>query len=80
MTVGDKEDQQLCAFYETLEAISEDNTSSMPLGVYTLDDLRAFGQKKTFCPYFLARRMVGILFYSENKEKLLIQGNIASTC
>jgi DNA excision repair protein ERCC-2 len=50
--------QQLCAFYETLEAISEENSSSMPLGVYTLDDLRGFGQQKTLCPYFLARRMV----------------------
>lgn len=27
----------------------------VPAGVYTLDDLRQFGKKKSWCPYFLAR-------------------------
>jgi len=27
-------------------------------GVYTLHDLRAFGRKKGWCPYFLARHMM----------------------
>ena len=27
-------------------------------GVYTLDDLRQFGRKKGWCPYFLARHML----------------------
>ncbi len=27
-------------------------------GVYTLDDLRQYGRKKGWCPYFLARHML----------------------
>lgn len=27
-------------------------------GVYTLHDLRAFGRKQGWCPYFLARHMM----------------------
>jgi hypothetical protein len=29
-----------------------------PAGVYTLHDLRAFGRKQGWCPYFLARHMM----------------------
>lgn len=48
---------ETCNFYEGLE--SADQSASMPGGVYTLDDLRQFGTENGFCPYFLARRMVG---------------------
>ena len=27
-------------------------------GVYTLEDLRQYGRKKGWCPYFLARHML----------------------
>lgn len=47
---------ETCNFYETLE--SADQSTTMPGGVYTLDDLRQFGSQNGFCPYFLARRMV----------------------
>ena len=30
----------------------------MPPGVYTLEDLRQYGRKKGWCPYFLARHMI----------------------
>lgn len=30
----------------------------MPTGVYTLADLRHFGRKAGWCPYFLARHMM----------------------
>ena len=46
----------LCRYYETLE--KADANATMPSGVYTLDDLRKFGKNKTYCPYYLARRMV----------------------
>ena len=30
----------------------------LPPGVYNLDDLKEFGRKKGWCPYFLARQAV----------------------
>lgn len=39
----------------------------MPKGVFTLDDLREFGQKKGMCPYFLARHYLlqaNVIVYS----------------
>ena len=50
---------ELCQFYETLE--SSKDTMALPPGIYTMDDLRDYGQERTFCPYYLARRMVSII-------------------
>ncbi|CAN1729199.1 General transcription and DNA repair factor IIH helicase subunit XPD [Linum perenne] len=44
-----------CEFFENYEAQS---SAELPPGVYTLEDLRAFGKEKGWCPYFLARHMV----------------------
>lgn len=49
-------DIELCGFYEEHEKAGDD--ALLPPGVYTLQDLRQFGRKKGFCPYFLARRMI----------------------
>lgn len=35
-----------------------DRCAPVPAGVYTLHDLRAFGRKQGWCPYFLARHMM----------------------
>ena len=32
----------------------------IPPGVYTLDDVKKYGQEKGVCPYFTIRRMVSI--------------------
>ncbi|KAA8550879.1 hypothetical protein F0562_002563 [Nyssa sinensis] len=45
-----------CQFFENYEKASSD--AVLPPGVYTLQDLRAFGKEKGWCPYFLARHMV----------------------
>ncbi|KAL6208581.1 hypothetical protein ACLB2K_019530 [Fragaria x ananassa] len=45
-----------CEFFEQFERDREGTV--LPPGVYTLQDLRAFGKAKRWCPYFLARRMV----------------------
>uniref|UniRef100_A0A803LRU8 DNA 5'-3' helicase n=1 Tax=Chenopodium quinoa TaxID=63459 RepID=A0A803LRU8_CHEQI len=45
-----------CCFFENYEKASFDEF--LPLGVYTLQVLRAFGKQKGWCPYFLARHMV----------------------
>lgn len=33
----------------------------IPAGVYTLDDVKKYGQEKGVCPYFTIRRMVSEL-------------------
>lgn len=45
-----------CGFYENYEKVASNVV--LPPGVYTLQDLRAFGKEKGWCPYFLARYMV----------------------
>ncbi|KAI8852107.1 hypothetical protein BC829DRAFT_424885 [Chytridium lagenaria] len=58
-------DIELCEFFENLE--DAESTATMPAGVYTLDDLKEFGEKKKYCPYFLARRMIpfaNVVIYS----------------
>lgn len=45
-----------CSFFENYDKVPSDYI--LPPGVYTLQDLRAFGKEKGWCPYFLARRMV----------------------
>ncbi|KAJ3057218.1 DNA-dependent ATPase of the nucleotide excision repair factor 4 complex [Rhizophlyctis rosea] len=55
----------LCDFYEALE--NADTTASMPSGVYTLEDLKAWGRDNGYCPYFLSRRMLAfanVIIYS----------------
>ncbi|KAF7818311.1 general transcription and DNA repair factor IIH helicase subunit XPD [Senna tora] len=47
---------QTCQFFEQYERAG--SAAVLPPGVYTLQDLRAFGKEKGWCPYFLARHMV----------------------
>jgi DNA excision repair protein ERCC-2 len=55
--VTDIEDiAELCSFYEGFSA--KQDTFAMPKGIYTLDDLRAFGKKNQMCPYFFARHFL----------------------
>ncbi|GMN48780.1 hypothetical protein TIFTF001_017943 [Ficus carica] len=49
-------DVPTCEFLETYEKAG--SAAVLPPGVYTLQDLRAFGKEKGWCPYFLARHMV----------------------
>ncbi|KAI9104517.1 hypothetical protein DFS34DRAFT_603467 [Phlyctochytrium arcticum] len=55
----------LCSFYENLQKAEE--TSTMPSGVYTLEDLKEWGRQNGYCPYFLARNMISfanVVIYS----------------
>lgn len=45
-----------CGFFEGYERAAAG--AVLPPGVYTLQDLRAFGREKGWCPYFLARHMI----------------------
>ena len=51
-------DIETCAFFEAHDKAGADAT--LPPGVYTLQDLRQFGRKKGWCPYFLARNMLAL--------------------
>ncbi|CAF0873173.1 unnamed protein product [Brachionus calyciflorus] len=56
---------KLCSFYEQFE--SEGQDSLIPSGVYNLDDLKQMGQRKNWCPYFLARytmQHANVIIYS----------------
>ena len=47
---------EACHFYEGFAKRAD--SFRMPSGVYTLDDLRAFGKKENMCPYFVARHFL----------------------
>ncbi|CAH2039067.1 unnamed protein product [Thlaspi arvense] len=56
---------ELCDYFENYEKAAEN--ALLPPGVYTLEDLRAFGKNRGWCPYFLARHMVqfaNVIVYS----------------
>lgn len=45
-----------CSYFEKFDENQE--KILLPNGVYTLDDLKDFGEKEGLCPYFLARRFL----------------------
>ncbi|XP_044527025.1 general transcription and DNA repair factor IIH helicase subunit XPD [Gracilinanus agilis] len=54
-----------CRFYEEFDA--QGRQMPIPWGIYNLDDLKAFGQQKGWCPYFLARYSIlhaNVIVYS----------------
>nr|AIL94188.1 DNA-repair protein complementing XP-D cells [Brachionus koreanus] len=54
-----------CSFYEQFELEGQD--SLIPSGIYNLDDLKQFGLKRNWCPYFLARytmKHANVVIYS----------------
>ncbi|XP_074655950.1 general transcription and DNA repair factor IIH helicase subunit XPD-like isoform X2 [Tubulanus polymorphus] len=56
---------ETCSFYESYTEHGRE--VPLPIGIYNLDDLREFGKKKGWCPYFLARYTIthaNIVIYS----------------
>jgi len=53
-----KTDQEVptCSFFEDFELHGRE--FPLPNGCYNLDDLKAFGQSKGWCPYFMARHAI----------------------
>jgi DNA excision repair protein ERCC-2 len=47
----------LCSYNENLEANGQDLALT---GVYTIDDLKQLGEQRHWCPYFTARRLIGV--------------------
>ena len=53
---ADDVDIETCSFYEALESAGPE--AVLDPGVYTLQDMRSWGRKKGWCPYYLARHML----------------------
>ena len=63
--LDDNSDIPFCKYFETYDR--EGAESVLKPGVYDLDDLRIYGRRREWCPYFLARHsimMANILVYS----------------
>ncbi|XP_031562643.1 general transcription and DNA repair factor IIH helicase subunit XPD-like [Actinia tenebrosa] len=55
----------VCPFYEDFDSVGRDE--KLPADIYNLDDLKAYGERKGWCPYFLARYAIyhaNIVVYS----------------
>ncbi|CAI7760984.1 unnamed protein product, partial [Closterium sp. NIES-54] len=51
-------DIEVCTYFDQFDRKGQE--AALPPGVYTLQDLRAFGREKGWCPYFLARHMINL--------------------
>uniref|UniRef100_A0A4W4HTQ0 General transcription and DNA repair factor IIH helicase subunit XPD n=1 Tax=Electrophorus electricus TaxID=8005 RepID=A0A4W4HTQ0_ELEEL len=57
--------QPVCRFYEEFDAVGRQ--VPIPPGIYNLDDLKEFGRRRGWCPYYLARYAIlhaNIVVYS----------------
>lgn len=52
----DAENTAVCQFYEWYSA--EGKEMLLPNGIYSLDDLKAFGRERNWCPYFMVRQAI----------------------
>ena len=67
LTASWRRESDSCRFFETLEANRNDNKPLIPIGIYTLEELKEYGRQSGMCPYFLARHALGqakVLIYS----------------
>jgi len=46
----------VCDFYEDWDSLGRDEI--LPPGIYNLTDLKMYGEKKGWCPYFMARQAI----------------------
>ncbi|KAM0790340.1 DNA-dependent ATPase of the nucleotide excision repair factor 4 complex [Microbotryomycetes sp. NB124-2] len=62
---NDPDSVELCSFHEELGKLDQDHL--LPMGVHTLDDVKAYGIRHGICPYFATRRMFAhatVIIYS----------------
>uniref|UniRef100_A0A1A9WIP7 General transcription and DNA repair factor IIH helicase subunit XPD n=1 Tax=Glossina brevipalpis TaxID=37001 RepID=A0A1A9WIP7_9MUSC len=58
-------DTPICQYYEGYSL--EGKESALPVGIYSIDDLKEYGRMRNWCPYFLARQTINqahIVVYS----------------
>lgn len=61
----------LCDYYESLYKVLNDDQlereSILPAGVYTLEELKGYGERHNYCPYYLSRKIIAqanVIIYS----------------
>ncbi|CAB1348724.1 unnamed protein product [Coregonus sp. 'balchen'] len=59
-----------CRFYEEFDAMGKQ--VPLPAGVYNLDDMKDFGRRKGWCPYYLARYSIADLVSKELSKKSVV--------
>ena len=52
----------ICQYYEGFSLDGKEST--MPYGVYSIDDLKQYGRDRNWCPYFLSRFVVSNHYFS----------------
>lgn len=67
----------LCRFFEALDALESEDLA-VPAGVYSLEDMKAYGRKTGLCPYFLARRLVQVANVIVYSYQYVLDPKIAS--
>lgn len=50
--------ENLCSYYDNLDRDHQNKNTEIPIGVYSLEDLKEFGSKRGWCPYFLTRYLI----------------------
>ncbi|KAJ3385983.1 DNA-dependent ATPase of the nucleotide excision repair factor 4 complex [Entophlyctis sp. JEL0112] len=59
--------ENLCEYFENIEAADSNGSMVIPNGVFTLDELKEYGRDKKLCPYFLSRKLLSfanVIIYS----------------
>lgn len=59
---SDPGSHELCSYHEGLSEVAPGEI--VPPGIWTIEDVKKFGQQKGYCPYFSVRRMVGVVVFT----------------
>jgi DNA excision repair protein ERCC-2 len=72
---------ELCSYFENFE--KEGQETLLPWGIYNLDDLKEYGRRHNWCPYYLARWTVNhanvILIILKLQFEIIIQLSSSSS-
>lgn len=71
-------DIEVCDFYEQLERAGSE--ALLEPGVYTMHDLRIFGRKQGWCPYFLARHMLAFANVVVYNYQYMLDPKVSACC
>lgn len=55
---GDAAPIPLCQYFENYDMDKQGNQIPIPSGLFTIDDIKKYGQRKGYCPYFLTRHLI----------------------
>ena len=71
-------DIEVCDLYEQLERAGSE--ALLEPGVYTMHDLRIFGRKQGWCPYFLARHMLAFANVVVYNYQYMLDPKVSYSC